>query len=296
MSEKLRKVLPKVKANVKLSSFTSFKIGGPAAFFYEAKTKKDLIHAVKTARKFKLPYFLLGGGTNLLVSDKGFQGLVIKVANKDLEIEGEKILVDAGVALQKIVEEAAKQGLSGLEFCVGIPGTVGGALFGNAGVRGLGIGEVIFEVEVLDREGKIKKVSQKKGAFSYRQSRFQTSGEVILKATLDLKKAPKEEIRKRMNSFLAKRQNQPREASAGSIFKNPEGDSAGRLIEACGLKGEKEGDAQVSPQHANWIVNLGHASCRDVLQLILRAKRAVFEKFGILLEEEIVFLGVKPKV
>jgi len=287
----LKAKLPGVRQKVKLAPFTSFKIGGEADFFYEAKTKDDLVYAVRVARKLKIPYSLLGGGTNVLTSDEGVEGLVIKVANGQWRIANSKLMTEAGVPLTKLVEEAAKNNLSGLEPLVGIPGSLGGAIFGNAGIKEGAIGDVILEVEVLDKKGQTGKVKRSDCRFSYRQSRFQASGEVICAATLSLKKEGKGEIAKKMADFLAKRRNQPKLPSAGSIFKNPEKDFAGRLIEACGLKGKRVGGAQIWQKNANWIVNLGTASCRDVLKLILLAKSKVKQKFGILLEQEIRLVG-----
>ena len=288
----------RVKQGEWLNQHTTFAIGGPADLFYEAKTTKELIKAVKLAKKFKIPYFIFGGGSKLLVADKGFRGLVIRVQSSPSEtgqapfkVQNEKIIAEAGVSLANLVTAAAKHSLSGLEFAVGIPGTIGGAVRGNAGAWQESVGDKVLRVKVLTKEGRVKWIGVQDCQFGYRQSRFKKSGEIILEVELELKKRNPEEIKKKMVVNLEKRKRQPREPSVGSIFVNPKPDSAGYLIEACGLKGKKIGDAQISPQHANFIVNLGKATAEDVVQLIKLAKKAVRKKFGIGLKEEICLLG-----
>lgn len=281
----------RLKLNEPMAKHTTFGIGGPADLFYEARTKEELVKAMRLARKLKIPYFILGAGSNLLVSDKGIRGLVIKVGNGKWEVKGEKIIADAGASLAKLVETAVKHSLSGVEICFGIPGTVGGAVVGNAGTADKWIEDIIEEVEVLDKEGKIHQLSSSECQFGYRTSRFKQTKEIILRVILVLKKDEPEKIKERMKAIVARRRNQPKERSAGSIFKNPVGKSAGWLIEQVGLKGKRVGDAQISPQHANFIVNKGAATADDVVQLIKLIKREVKKKFGIELEEEICLIG-----
>jgi len=286
-----KKLGEKAKIDVPLANYTTFKIGGPADLFYEAETETELIQAVKLSRERGAPFFILGGGSNLLVSDKGFRGLVIRIQDTRYKIQDTRIVAWAGTPLAKLVEAAAEDFLSGLEFCVGIPGTIGGAVVGNAGIKEKAIGDLVEKVRVLDEKGEEIDLSQKQCQFQYRASRFQKESKVILEVVLKLTKKSEPAIREEMVRFLEDRKDQPREPSAGSIFKNPPGKSAGELIDQVGLKGESLGQAQIAAEHANWIINLGGASCQDVLKLILLAKKKIKEQFGIELREEIRVVG-----
>jgi len=286
----------RLKKNVSLASHTTFGIGGPAELFYEAQTSEELIKAIKTARELKIPYFILGGGSNILVADSGFLGLVIKVKSQKLKIKNLKIVAEAGVPLAKVVKAAEKHSLSGLECCISIPGTVGGAVAGNAGAKNQWISQCIKSVTILDTDKSNKIINLKKNncQFGYRISCFKNNpSKIILEAVFELKKENSKIIQKKTKQFLEAKGNQPKEKSAGSIFKNPANDSAGRLIDAIGLKGKKVGEAQISPQHANFIVNLGRAKAKDVLALIKLAQDKAREKFGVELELEIQLIGFK---
>jgi UDP-N-acetylmuramate dehydrogenase len=284
----------KFQKNVSLKNYTTFKIGGRAKYFFIAKTKEDLIGAITTAKKIKLPFSVLGGGSNVLVSDKGFKGLVIKIENCKLKIKNCKVNVDAGVLLGKLVSAATGSGLTGLEWAAGIPGTVGGAVFGNAGAFQKSMKNVVKKVEVFDaKELRIENYELRDCRFGHRDSFFKRNKNlIILSVVLKLKKGRKSEIKKKIKEYLNYRKethplNYP---SAGSVFKNPKGFSAGELIEKCGLKGKKIGQVQISEKHANFIVNLGNARAKDVKKLINLAKKEVKKKFKINLEEEIQFL------
>lgn len=289
----------RIVVNEPMASHTTFRIGGPADLFYEAETKEKLIKAVQACRQLGIPYFILGGGSNILVSDKGIRGMAIKIVNSKWQIVNSKIIVEAGMSLPYLVQEAAQKSLSGLEICAGIPGTVGGAIVGNAGTKTEWISQLVEEVEVVDQGGKVTKVFARDCQFGYRKSRFQNSQEIILSVVLGLTKDNSENIERRMTDYLQARASQPKGASAGSVFKNPSVDlPAGQLIEEAGLKGKQIGKAQISEAHANFIVNLsadkaglGGATCRDVLELIRLAKQKVAEKFGVKLEEEIKIVG-----
>ncbi len=306
--EKLKKILPGLQKNIPLKNYTTFKIGGPAKYFFRARKKEDLIKAIKTAKEFNLSFFILAGGSNLLISDKGFKGLVIKNEARNFEIKKEKIIAESGAILDKVVERAVKVGLAGLEKGSGIPGTLGGAVYGNAGCpKGdWEIGKLIKEVELLMPNGKIKRVGKNWLSFQYRNSRLKKTRDkkpIILEVILKLKKRrPKpphhnigsggKDLKKRRQEILKIRSEKiPPGFSAGSIFKNPSKKPAGFLIEKCGLKGKKIGKAQISQEHANFIVNLKGAKATDVLKLINLAKKKVKNKFGINLKEEIQFLG-----
>ena len=304
-----------IKKNVSLRNFTTFKIGGRAKYFLLAKNEEELIKGIDFAKKKKLPFFILGGGSNLLISDKGYNGLVIKIVNSKYKILGNKIHTEAGVPLSLIVNNAIKQGLTGLEWAVGIPGTIGGAIRGNAGVSEASIADIVKKVIVLEKE-KINKYKNKDCKWGYRESIFKKKKNlIILFIEIQLKKGNKKKIQEKIKKYLNYRKaNQPLNFfSAGSIFKNkrlkikdkkllkefPELKEfnkkgiipSGYLVEKLGLKGEKIGKVQISKKHANFIINKGGGRASDVLKLIKLIKDKVKKKFKIKLEEEIQFLG-----
>jgi len=304
-----------IKERIPLKGYTTFKIGGPARYFFVAKSKEDLKNGILWAKKKKLSFFILGAGSNVLFSDKGFNGLVIKLQNTQYEIRNTNVIAGAGVPLQKLILEAAKKGLSGLENLAGIPGTLGGAIWGNAGAFGREIGDLAEEVKVLDVRGsklEVKKLKKEDCKFGYRNSIFKRRKNwIILEATLKLKKGNKKEIEEKIKEFLKlRKEKQPLELpSAGSVFKNvpikkvPKKIQekfnekikngflpAGVLIEAVRLKGYQIGGAKISEKHANFIVNTGEAKAKDVLKLIELIKKRVKKKFKIELKEEIVLV------
>ena len=311
----IKKGLPGVKENILLKNYTTFKVGGPAKYFLVAKNKEDIIKAILVAKKFhpvrdyrdnkkaqrkqisngvKLPFFVLGGGSNTLVSDRGFKGLVIKVESRMLKVEGSSIYAEAGVSLSESVSTALENNLAGLEWTAGIPGTIGGAIYGNAGAFGKSMGDSVKKVEVLDtKDLRFKICDLRKCKFGYRDSAFKRNKNlIILSVTLQLKKGNKKEIEKKIKEYLKyRKKNQPLNfPSAGSIFKNPPGFFAAKLIEDCGLTGKKIGKAKISEKHANFILNLGGAKAKDVKKLIKLIKQKVKKKFGVKLEEEIQYL------
>ena len=286
----------KVIRNIRLAPYTSFGIGGPADYFCEVKNQQELVEAIKWAGGKKIPYFILGLGTNVLIADRGFKGLVIKNQNAKIRMQNNnskfKIIVESGVSLAKLVSFSIKHKLSGLENLAGVPGTIGGAVVGNAGTKQGNIGQLIDKVTVLSKDGGFLDLNQEECQFKYRQSRFQKTKEIILKAELLLKKTQAGKIKKKIDQVLLTRKDQPQGMSTGSIFKNPDhGKSAGWLIEKCGLKGKKIGKAMISLKHANWIINTGNAKAADVLRLIRLAKERVKHRFGIKLNEEIFLMG-----
>jgi len=303
--ESIKKLGLAVKTNEPLAKYTTFKIGGPADFFVEVEEEEKLLNLIKLLKDLNLPYFILGGGSNLLVADEGFRGTIIKIQNSKFKIQKFdyvkdssgmdnskfKIICGAGYLLGRLIEKTAKLGLTGLEFAAGIPGTVGGAVRGNAGAWGQAIGDKVKRVKVLTSRGEIKWIEASDCHFSYRQSQFKKTKEIILEVELELEKGNKKEIQEKISQNLAKRTTQPKEPSAGCIFVNPKPLVAGELIDKCGLKGKRIGDAQISPKHANFIVNLGKAKAAEVIKLIKLIKEKVKEKFGVELEEEISFLG-----
>ncbi len=283
------------KKNISLAPYTTFKIGGMAKYFCEARNSEDVIAAVARAKKENLPFFILGAGSNILVSDKGFEGLIIKIQNTRYKIRDTKIVADAGVLLSELVSKSAEAGLTGTEWAAGIPGTVGGAVRGNAGAFGISMSNIVREVKVLNiGTSQVQIFKNKDCKFGYRDSIFKKNKNLIILSTeLELRKGDREKSEKLIKDYLKQRkEKQPMEhPSAGSIFKNPEGQSAGYLIEQCGLKGKIVGGAMISEKHANFIVNLGNAKAKDVKKLIDLCKEKVKEKFGIKLEEEIEYLG-----
>jgi UDP-N-acetylmuramate dehydrogenase len=309
---KIKELLPGLKENVSLANYTTFKIGGKAKYFFEAKKKKDLIKAVKIAQKFKLPFFILGEGSNLLVADEGYKGLVIKcqMPNIKCQIKSKfqmsKIYTEAGARLADLLNLALKKSLTGLEWAVGIPGTIGGAIYGNCGAFKRSMADILKKVKVFDlNDLRFKIYNLRDCKFKYRDSIFkQKKNLIIISAEIQLKKGQKKKIKNKIREYLEyRRKTQPLNfPSAGSIFKNPlmanfqEKDlpiSAAFLIEKCNLKGKKIGQAQISQKNANFIVNLGKAKAKEVLKLIKLAKKRVKEKFKINLKEEIEFLGFK---
>lgn len=284
--------LDSFKKNVPLANHTTFKIGGPAKYFFEAGTKEEIIEAVKFAKENNLPFFILGGGSNVLALDEGYNGLIIKIKNAKLKIENSSIIADAGIMLCSLVKASLDASLSGLEWAVGIPGTFGGAVRGNAQAFGENIAGNLEEVEALDTNSlKIKTFNKEDCSYSEKNSIFkEKSSLIILSAKLKLKKGKKKEIDKKIkeNLFYRKESQPFGFPSAGSVFVNEEGrDPSSVLIEKAGLKGKKAGRAMVSKKHAGFIVNLGGATAKDVLELIKIVKKEVKNKFAVNLKEEI---------
>jgi UDP-N-acetylmuramate dehydrogenase len=292
---------PKLEFNKGLAPFTSFKTGGSARYFISTQTVDDVAQAVKAAKKLNLPYFFLGGGSNLLVSDQGYDGLIIRIDVRGLKLIGKvEVECGAGEELAALVDFAAENSLSDLEFASGIWGTVGGAVYGNAGAFGGDIGSVVTEVTLIDNEGEVKTVGPEYCRFGYRDSYLKTSGEAIVKARFKLKKGDAGQIRQRIDEILAlRRDKHPVDGrSAGCFFKNipdpsqPHGKvPAGRLLEEVGAKRMAVGGARVFEKHANIIVNTGSAMSDDIRKLADLLKKKVYEKFGVKLQEEITQLG-----
>ncbi|MDD5606814.1 MAG: UDP-N-acetylmuramate dehydrogenase [Candidatus Pacebacteria bacterium] len=277
--------------NVLLSKITSFQIGGPAQYFFIAKTEKDLIKALKKAKQSKLAFYILGKASNVLFSDKGFKGLVIQNQIKDIKVKKEKIICSSGVTLSYLAQKAKKNNLSGLEWALSIPGTIGGAVYINASAFSFAISDIVEKVRVLDIKNlKIKTLKNKELKFSKKNSLFlKNKSLIILSVELKLKKEKKSVIQKKEKEYnLYRNKTQPLNyPSAGCIFKNPYKKSAGFLIDQAGLKGKTIGGAQISRVHANYIINFKKARARDVLELIKIIKKTVKKKFNVELKEEI---------
>ena len=275
-----------------LAKHTSFGVGGPADIYAECASMPELKAVLAQCEKDKFPFFIIGGGTNLLVKDGGYRGACIKLTGDfaRMEVSGGLLSCGAGAVLAGALSFAADSGLSGLEKLAGIPGTVGGAVFGNAGTRQGEIKDAVASVSVLTPGLEEKEFPAPAIEFGYRRSNLAGKG-IITGVKFKLAPGAPEKIRAVSGEIIAERnKTQPKGKSAGSIFRNPEGRPAGRLIEDCGLKGLKLGGAEISALHANYIINNG-TSASDVLELIKTAKRVVLEKTGIALQEEIRIVG-----
>ena len=289
-----KNILAEVAINEPLSKHTTYGIGGPAEIMVFPENKTDLIQIIRTARKMNQPVSILGSGSNILISDNGIKGVVISLKNtlKLIEIENQKLYAECGSMLGRIVKQAVKHNLIGLENLNGVPGTLGGALVMNAGAWGGEISENLVQVELIDEDGKLRYLQKNEINFSYRQSSFNKK-DILLSAEFLLKKADKEIINKNfVEAQTGRKSTQPlNKRSAGSLFKNPKGHSAGKLIDEAGLKGFSIGQAKISDKHANFFINEGNASSKDMLQLIKKAHQTVKEKFNINLELEVKLMG-----
>lgn len=284
-----------VRLHEPMKKHTTFRIGGPADYYLCPHSTEELQKILQICRENKLEFFILGNGSNLLVSDKGYRGVVIQLWKNfsDVETEDNTITVKAGTLLSKVAAEALEESLTGMEFASGIPGTMGGAVMMNAGAYGGEMKDIIREVTVLTREGELLTLSKEEMNFGYRTSVVKEKGYVVISAVLQLRKGDREEIRKVMDELKERRvTKQPLDMpSAGSTFKRPEGYFAGKLIMDAGLRGFSVGGAQISEKHCGFVVNKGDATAADVLGLIGEVQKRVQEKFGVALEPEVKFLG-----
>ena len=284
-----------VYRNEPMKKHTTFRIGGPADYYLCPHSAKEIPTGVEICQDEPLPYFILGNGSNLLVSDKGYRGAVIQLWKNvsDIQVEGCLIQAKAGASLAKIAAQALEAGLTGMEFAAGIPGTLGGAVVMNAGAYGGEMKDILKEALVMDGEGRIFTLTKEELKLGYRTSIVKEKGYIVLAAVLELQPGDREEIRKLMEDLKQRRgEKQPLDMpSAGSTFKRPEGYFAGKLIMDAGLRGFSVGGAQVSEKHCGFVVNTGGASASDVLALIREVQKRVREKFGVELETEVKFLG-----
>lgn len=284
-----------VKLQEPMSRHTTFRIGGPADFYLCPHSTKEVQEIVEICKEENLPYFVLGNGSNLLVSDKGYRGVVIQLWKNfsDITVKDCCIQAKAGALLSKVAAEALEAGLTGMEFASGIPGTIGGAAFMNAGAYGGEMKDIIKSMKVLDTQGEVRVLPKEELKMGYRTSIVKEKGYTVLSVELELSKGNREEIRNTMEDLKERRTSkQPLEMpSAGSTFKRPEGYFAGKLIMDSGLRGFSVGGAQVSEKHCGFVVNKGGATAMDVLTLIREVQRKVKEQFGVDLETEVRFLG-----
>jgi UDP-N-acetylmuramate dehydrogenase len=290
------RALPAVSEDEPLASRTSFGIGGPADFFVEMSKPAAIEETINGAVERGIPYMLLGAGTNLLIADAGVEGLVIRVVNRDHHIEGRQVRAGAGLKMMRLARIAADAGLRGFEFAIGVPGTVGGAVYQNAGCWGKELREVLVEVEgFMPGTGKTTwKPADLK--FEYRTSALRNGklkGGLVVEATIQLERGDGEQAKAMMAKLTRERnETQPiKTKNCGSVFKNPPGDSAGRLVQAAGLKGAREGNAAISSLHGNFIINEGGATAVEVKKLIERVEAEVRRRFNIELETEVEMVG-----
>jgi len=287
-----------IKQNEPLANHCTYRIGGPARVLFLAANEREIIAGIETAEENRFKMMILGGGSNILFSDRGFDGLVLKLANNFIKIAEEKenravVLAGAGAPLAALVKFALDNSLAGMEWAAGIPGTAGGAIRGNAGAFGREIGASVLRVRALEISGKSVVpaiVGKEDCAFGYRESVFKRNKNLVITAAkFVLEKGNANEIADKIKECAEKKRiSQPLDfPSAGSVFKNPEGFFAAKIIEDCGLKGRSAGGAQISEKHANFIVNRGNARADDVLALIAQIKAAAKEKFAVDLKEEI---------
>ncbi len=288
--------LPGVKEQEPLASRTSFGIGGPAEFFVELARPGAIGTSIEGACQRSIPYLLLGAGTNLLIADRGVEGLAIRVVNREHEIEGTRVRAGAGLKMMRLARIVADANLRGFEFAIGVPGTVGGAVYQNAGCWGKELREVLVEAEGFVPGVGTQSWTPSDLELGYRTSALRDGdlkGALVVTATVHLQRGDGEEAKQLMARLTRERnETQPiKTKNCGSVFKNPPGDSAGRLVQAGGLKGAREGAAVVSTLHGNFIVNEGGATAADVKRLIERVMVEVKRRFGIQLEPEVEMVG-----
>ena len=297
--EKIQKIIPKEKIyiNEDMKKHTSFKIGGPAECLIKIENKVQLKNIFEIVKDFNIPLTIIGNGSNILVSDKGIKGIVLKIEIKKLEIQenNEKVnvTVGSGEKLGIIAQKFLNQEVEGFEFASGIPGTIGGAIRMNAGAHGKEMKDIVKTVTYMDRDGNIKKIENAEAEFKYRNSIFSHKDYVIIETELELQKGNKEEISEKMQEYANfRKEKQPLEyPSAGSTFKRGEDFITAKLIDECGLKGYQIGGAQISEKHAGFIINKDNATAEDVMKLIEYTKEQIYNKFGKKIETEVEILN-----
>ena len=297
--EKIQKIIPKEKIyiNENMKKHTSFKIGGPAECLIKIENKVQLKNIFEIVKDFNIPLTIIGNGSNILVSDKGIKGIVLKIEIKKLEIQenNEKVnvTVGSGEKLGIIAQKFLNQEIEGFEFASGIPGTIGGAIRMNAGAHGKEMKDIVKTVTYMDRDGNIKKIENAEAEFKYRNSIFSHKDYVIIETELELQKGNKEEISEKMQEYANfRKEKQPLEyPSAGSTFKRGEDFITAKLIDECGLKGYQIGGAQISEKHAGFIINKDNATAEDVMKLIEYTKEQIYNKFGKKIETEVEILN-----
>ncbi|MCE1245015.1 MAG: UDP-N-acetylmuramate dehydrogenase [Firmicutes bacterium] len=292
--------------NIPLSQFTTFRIGGPADYFVRARSVKTLRNALQHAASENLPVLVIGGGSNLLINDRGIRGMVVKNELKGIKYKGNQLTVRSGEKVSGLVDFARKNGMAGIEFMAGIPGSAGGAVFGNAGAYGKAIGDLVKSAVLMKSDGsEVFEVTPDYFGFTYRRSRLRDTRDVLISVTIELAQGSPEAIGREIDQIKAERASKhPDEkwGCAGSYFKNIDPQNpgerripAGMLLEKVGAKSMKEGNAMVFPKHANFLTNPGNATCEEILKLAETLKTLVKQEFAIELEEEVLFINEIPE-
>lgn len=295
--EELKNIIAenRIKKDEPMKSHTTFRIGGPAKYFVIPETKEEIKAVIECCKKADMPYYILGNGSNLLVSDKGYEGVVIQIFKNmnQISLEGDTISAQAGAILSSVASKALEAELTGFEFAAGIPGTLGGACVMNAGAYGGEMKDVLVSVEVLTQDGEFLTIPREELELGYRTSVIAKKNYVVLEAVIRLEKGDKTAIKARMDELKVQRTTkQPLEyPSAGSTFKRPEGYFAGKLIQDAGLRGFQVGGAQVSEKHCGFVINKDQATAADVAELMRQVSLKVKEQFGVELEAEVKRLG-----
>lgn len=297
LGKKLLSILKEeqVKKDEPMKSHTTFRVGGPAAYFVTPQTAEEVARVIEACTQENVPYYIVGNGSNLLVSDKGYEGVIIQIYKQmnQVEVEGTQIRAQAGALLSMIAKRALDAELAGFEFAAGIPGTLGGACVMNAGAYGGEMKDVLQSVTVLTDKGEVKTLAKEELELGYRTSVIAKKGYIVLEAVIELQKDEKEKIQAVMDDLKERRvTKQPLEyPSAGSTFKRPEGYFAGKLIQDAGLRGFRVGGAQVSEKHCGFVINKDQATAADVMNLMNQVSDKVYEAFGVRLEPEVKRLG-----
>jgi len=286
----------RIKYNEPMKNHTTMKVGGNCDCLVLPESIEEIKNIITYAKENKIDYYVIGNGSNLLVVDEGVHALIIKITNKFAKVDviGEEIIATSGASMPIVSINARKNSLTGFEFACGIPGTIGGGVRMNAGAYGGEIADIFVEATYLDTDGSIKNISKEKMNFGYRHTYFSDNPElIILSAKFKLKKGSQEEIAKKMEeNAVARRTKQPLEyPNFGSVFKRPEGYFVGKLVSDSGLRGYTIGGAQVSEKHTGFIVNKNNATCKDIVELIRYVQKSVYEKYGVHLKTEVVFIG-----
>lgn len=301
LREELRSIIRdpgRIHPDQPLNRYTTFRIGGPADYLVEVADRQELSSLLALAQRERLPIYMLGRGSNLLVSDDGVRGIVLLLSGEfdRFAVQGNRVVAGGGYDLPKLATKVAKLGLGGLEFACAIPGTVGAGLVINAGAHGGDMSRTVSSVTVVWPDGRLEQLGPEAIGFGYRTSRLQGTSAIVVEVVFDLYPANRDELQATMKHHLERRRaTQPLQLpNAGSVFMNPPGDYAGRLIEQAGLKGLTEGAAQVSEKHANFVVNLGGATAKDVLILLDTIRGIVQDRYGVRLEPEVKIWGENP--
>lgn len=293
----IRQIVPQedILQNEPLNKHTTFRVGGEAEVFIKISNKEQLIRLIPFLKKLEIDFFILGNGSNVLVSDKGYQGTIIQICGRmsDVTVTGNRITAQAGALMSKVAVAAMEHGLTGMEFASGIPGTIGGGIMMNAGAYGGEMEQITESVLIMDEAGELMELNHDTMEFGYRTSVVKNRPYIVLEVKLVLQPGNEEEIRAKMSLLAAqRREKQPLEyPSAGSTFKRPEGHYAGKLIMDAGMRGFRIGGACVSEKHCGFVVNRGNATAADILEVIKEVQDRVYERFNVVLEREVICLG-----